>query len=155
MSPFAVLSAVGAVQQLRATVNGWSRRVTHAAAYGVVAFVFAVIAIGFLAAALFFALADGLSPVAAALVVAAVLLVLAAVAGLLARHAIHRGRGGTGSQLPAALPAARRDDMSGAIGTLAGVDPHTLYALAAGLVGGLIATQLRSRGARAEAKRSD
>jgi hypothetical protein len=155
MTPFAVLSAVGAVQQLRATVNGWSRRITMAAIYGIVALVLAAIAVAFLAAALFFALAEVMSPIAAAAIVAAVLLVLAAIAALLAQHAIQRGRGGTGAKLPVALPGTERSEMMRAVGNLGSIDPNTLYALAAGLVGGLVAAQLRSRNARAEDKRAD
>lgn len=146
MTPFSVLKAVGTVQQLRATLNGWSHRITMAAAYSTAAFILAAVAIGFLAAALFLALADAMSPVAAAAIVAVVLFVLATIAALLARHAIRRGRGGTGTKLPALAPATGRGELLG------GVDPHTLYALAAGVVGGLIATQLRSRGTRVEAK---
>jgi hypothetical protein len=151
MSPFAVLSAVGAMQQLRATVNGWSHRIATAAAYGVVAFVFAAIAIAFFAAALFFALAEVMSPIAASAIVGAALLVIAVIAALLARHAIQRGRGG--SALPATAMASQRGDMLGAVGGLGSIDPNTLYALAAGLVGGLVATQLLSRNTRVEVKR--
>jgi Putative Actinobacterial Holin-X, holin superfamily III len=146
MTPFAVLTSVGALQQFRATINGWSHRLAVAGVYGVVAFVFAVIAIGFLAAALFFALVDSTSPVIAALIVAVVLLALATGAGLLARHAISRGRGGTGTRLPAAQPLSP-------LGAVGGLDTNTLFALGAGIVGGLIATQLRSRGVRAEVKK--
>lgn len=153
MTPLAVLSAVGAVQQLRATVNGWSRRITIAAVYGVVALVLAAIAIAFLAAALFFALAEVMSPIAASAVVAAVLLVLAAIAALLAQNAIQRGRGGTGAKLPAALSGGQPGQAMGAIGNLGSIDPNTLYALAAGLVGGLVASQLRPRNTRVEIKR--
>ena len=153
MSPFAVLSAVGAMQQLRATVNGWSHRIGTAAAYGVVAFVFAAIAIAFFAAALFFALAEVMSPIAASAIVGAALLVIAVIAALLARHAIQRGRGGTGSALPATAMAGQRSDMLGAVNSLGSIDPNTLYALAAGLVGGLVATQLLSRNTRVEIKR--
>jgi hypothetical protein len=153
MTPFAVLSAVGAVQQLRATVNGWSRRITVAAIYGVVALVLAAIAIAFLAAALFFALAEVMSPIAASAIVAAVLLVLAAIAALLAQNAIQRGRGGTGTRLPATLSGAQQNNALRAIGNLSSIDPNTLYALAAGLVGGLLASQLSSRNTRAEIKR--
>lgn len=155
MTPFTVLSAVGAVQQLRATVNGWSRRITVAAIYGVIALVLVAIAVAFLGAALFFALAEVMSPVAASAVVAAVLLVLAAVAGLLAQHAIQRGRAGTGAKVPMALPGTQRNDLLGAATRLGSVDPNTLYALAAGLVGGLVAAQLRSRATQAENKRQD
>lgn len=154
MTPFAVLSAVGAVQQVRATVNGWSRRLAVAGIYGIVAFVLAAIAIAFLAAALFFALAEVMSPVAASAIVAAVLLVLAAIAALLAQNAIHRGRGGTtGTKLPAALSGGQPNQAMGAIGNLGSIDPNTLYALAAGLVGGLVASQLRPRNTRVEIKR--
>ncbi len=146
MTPFAVLTSVGAVQQFRATINGWSHRLAVAGVYGVVAFVLAVLAIGFLAAALFFALVDSTSPVIAALIVAVTLLVLATAAALLARHAIRRGRGGTGSRLPAAQPSIP-------LSAAGGIDSNALFALAAGVVGGLIATQLRSRTARAEEKR--
>lgn len=146
MTPYAVLTSLGAVQQLRATINGWSHRLTVAGVYGVIAFVLVVLAVGFLATALFFALLDSTSPVIAALIVAVVLLVLGAVAALLARHAIRRGRGGTGSRLPAAQPL-------GSLGAAGGLDSNTLFALAAGVIGGLIATQLRSRPTRTEEKR--
>lgn len=146
MTPFAVLTSVGAIQQFRATLNGWSHRLAVAGVYGVVAFVFVVLAVGFLAAALFFALVDHTSPVIAALIVAVVLLALGTAAALLARHAVRRGRGGTGSRLPAAQPLSP-------MGAIGGVDSNTLFALAAGVIGGLIATQLRSRAARAEDKR--
>jgi hypothetical protein len=154
MTPLGVLSAVGAVQQLRATVNGWSHRITVSAIYGVVALVLAAIAIAFLGVALFFALAEIMSPVAAAAIVAAVLLVLAAIAALLARHAIQRGRSGSSAtKVPVPLAAQRGDAMG--IAGLGAIDPNVLYALAAGLVGGLLATQLRSPAARADSKRPD
>jgi protein-S-isoprenylcysteine O-methyltransferase Ste14 len=147
MSPLAILGAVGTVQQLRASVNGWSRRLAHASAYGLVAFVLVLVALIFLGMTLFFVLADTISPAAAAGAVAAVFVLLAAVAGLLARHAVRRGRGGTGTQMavPAAAAAATRDPMLSAAGTLASIDPRMLLALGAGLVGGLLATQLKAR----------
>jgi hypothetical protein len=157
MSPLAVLSAIGTVQQLRASVNGWSRRLSQASAYGLAAFVLGLVALIFLGLALFLVLADTISPAAAAAVVAAVFVLLAAVAGLLARHAIRRGRGGTGTGTSVALPAAAAatgDPMLAAATSLGGVDPRTLLALGAGLVGGLIAAQLRTRSARAETRQA-
>jgi hypothetical protein len=147
MSPLAILGAVGTVQQLRATVNGWTRRLSLASAYGVVALVLALVALMFLGLTLFLVLADTVSPVAAAGIVAAVFVLLALIAGLLARHAVKRGRGGTGTQLavPAAATAATHDPMLAAAGTLASIDPRMLLALGAGLVGGLLATQLKAR----------
>lgn len=140
MTPFAVLSGLGTLQQLRATAQGWSRRLVAASIYGVVALIFALVTIVFLGLALFFWLSDMVSPVSSAIIVAIVMVVLAGIAGLLARHAIRRGRGGTGSALPAATHA---DDLLGA-----GLNTNTLFALGAGLVGGLIAAQLRNRSSR-------
>ena len=154
MSPLAILSAVGTVQQLRATVNGWSRRLALASAYGFVAFVLALAALLFLGATLFLLLADSMSPAAAAAVVMAVFLVLAIVAGLLARHAIRRGRGGTGMHAALPAPVAAADPMMAAASSLGGIDPRTLLALGAGLVGGLIAAQLRSRSNRTETRQA-
>jgi hypothetical protein len=146
MSPLTVLGALGTVQQLRASVNGWSHRISVASIFGAAAFVLGLVALIFIATALFFALADRLSPVAAAGIVAAIFLVLATVAGLLARHAIKRGRAGTAK--PAALAAplgGHHDPLLSAAGMLSSLDSRTLFALGAGLIGGLLATQLRSR----------
>jgi hypothetical protein len=150
MSPFTVLTALGTVQQLRASINGWSHRVSLAAMFGGAAFVLGLVALIFLAITLFLALSDALSPVAAAGIVTALFVVLAVIAGLLARRAITRGRGGTGLQAraPATLPAA--DPIGVAATAFGAADPRLLLALGAGLVGGLLATQLRTRGCTPE-----
>lgn len=147
MSPFTVLGALGMVQQLRASINGWSHRVTQASIFGAVAVVFGLVALIFLAVTVFLALSDALPPVAAAAVVSLLFIVLAAVAGLLARHAIKRGRGGTG-QAPVVAPVVTPDPMLTAMNALSSVDSRTLFALGAGVIGGLLATQLRARGER-------
>jgi hypothetical protein len=153
MSPLAVLSAIGTVQQLRATLNGWSRRISHASIYGLTAFVLALVALVFLAATLFLLLADVMPPAASAAVVTAIFLLLAVVAGLLARRAIRRGRGGTGMQtLPA--PVAAHEPLQAVAGSIGGIDPRTLLALGAGLIGGLIAAQWRTRSVRAESRQA-
>ena len=151
MNPLAVLGALGTVQQLRATVNGWSHRISVASMFGVAALVLGLVALVFLGVALFFVLADALPPVAAAAIVAGVYLLLAVVAGLLARHAIKRGRVGTGTPATAlAAPMASHDPLLSAAGALSGLDSRTLFALGAGVIGGLLATQLRSRKTRTE-----
>ena len=149
MSPFTVLSALGTFQQLRATIHGWSHRISLAAIFGGVAVVLGLVGLVFLGFTLFLALGDAMSPVAAAAVVTVVFLVVAAVAGFLARHAVMRGRGGTGMHASSPAPAAAltHDPMATAVNALSGVDSRTLFALGAGLVGGLLATQLRSRSA--------
>ncbi|HEX2116008.1 MAG TPA: phage holin family protein [Alphaproteobacteria bacterium] len=153
MSPLAVLSAIGTVQQLRATLNGWSRRVSHASIYGFAAFVLGLVGLVFIAATLFLLLADVMPPAAAAAAVAGLFVVLAIGAGLLARHAIRRGRGGTGTQtLPA--PVVAHDPLQAVAGSLGGIDPRTLLALGAGLAGGLIAAQWRTRAVRTESRQA-
>jgi hypothetical protein len=146
MSPLSVLGALGTVQQLRASVNGWSHRISIASIFGVAALVLGLVALIFIATALFFVLADALSPVAAAGIVAAVFLVLAIIAGLLARRAITRGRAGTSKPAAAlASPLVGHDPLISAANALSAIDSRTLFALGAGLIGGLIATQLRAR----------
>jgi hypothetical protein len=148
MSPLAVLSALGTIQQLRATVNGWSHRISQASMFGGGAFVLGLVALIFLGVTLFFALADVMPPVAAAAIVTGLFLLLAAGAALLARHAIKRGRGGT--RMPTVVPTAvtGHDPLLSAAGALSAIDSRTLFALGAGLIGGLLATQLRARAAR-------
>jgi hypothetical protein len=118
--------------------------------FGVAALVLGLVALVFLGVALFFVLADALPPVAAAAIVAGVYLLLAVVAALFARHAIKRGRGGTGTPAALAAPLAGHDPLLSAAGALSGLDSRTLFALGAGLIGGLLATQLRSRATRTE-----
>ena len=147
MSPFAVLSALGTFQQLRASINGWSHRISLAAIFGGAAVVLGLVALVFLGFTLFLALSDAVSPVAAAAVVTIAYLILAAVLAFLARHAVTRGRGGTGMRAPAAAPATAlaNEPALAAMNALSGIDSRTLLALGAGLIGGLLATQLRSR----------
>jgi len=76
--------------------------------------------------------------------------VLAIVAGLFARHAIKRGRAGTGTPVATAAPLAGHDPLISAAGALSGLDSRTMLALGAGVIGGLLATQLRARTARTE-----
>src|SRR3954470_24696690 len=65
MNLLSVLSAVGTVQQVRASAQGWSRRLALVALYGGVALVFVIVAVAFLAAALFIWLTDRMAPVGA------------------------------------------------------------------------------------------
>lgn len=153
MNPLAVLGALGTVQQLRATVNGWSHRISVASMFGIAALVLGLVALVFLGVVLFFALADVLPPIAAAAIVAGVFLLLAVIAALFARHAIKRGRSGAAtSATPAALaaPLAGHDPLLSAASALKGLDSRTMLALGAGVIGGLLATQLRARAARTE-----
>lgn len=152
MSPFTVLTALGTAQQLRASINGWSHRISLAAMFGVAAFVLGLVALIFLAIMLFLALSDALSPVAAAGIVTAIFVVLAVIAGLLARHAITRGRGGTGLQARALATPPAADPIGAAATAFGAADPRLLLALGAGLIGGLLATQLRARGSAAKSR---
>jgi hypothetical protein len=154
MSPLAVLSALGTFQQLRASLSGWSHRISLASIFGAAAFVFGLVTFIFLAMTLFLALSDSMSPVAAAAVVTLIFLILAVVAGFLARHAIRRGRGGTGMHASASPPALTHDPMTTAANALSGIDSRTLLAVGAGLIGGLLATQLRSRSSRTGIKQA-
>jgi hypothetical protein len=155
MSPLTVLGALGSVQQLRASINGWSHRISLASIFGAAAFVLGLVALIFLALTLFLALSNVLSPVAAAAAVTLLFAVLAAIAGFLARHAITRGRGGTGTAVAApAAPLAAQDPMLSAVNALGAVDSRTLLALGAGLIGGLLATQLRARAARPDIRQA-
>jgi hypothetical protein len=150
MNPLAVLGALGTIQQFRASLNGWQHRISVASMFGAAALVLVLVALLFLGVALFFVLADTLPPVAAAAIVAGVFLVLAIVAGLFARHAIKRGRAGTGTPVATAAPLAGHDPLISAAGALSGLDSRTMLALGAGVIGGLLATQLRARTARTE-----
>ena len=150
MNPFAVLSALGTVQQLRASVNGWSHRISVASLFGVAALVLVLVALVILGVALFFALADTLPPIAAAAIVAGVFLVLAIIAGLFARYAIKRGRGSGKAPAALAAPLTGHDPLLSAASALKGLDSRTMLALGAGVIGGLLATQLRARTARTE-----
>jgi hypothetical protein len=149
MNLFSVLGALGTVQQLRATVNGWSHRISVASMFGVAALVLVLVALVFLGVCLFFALADALPPVAAAAIVAGVFLLLAVIAGLSARYAIKRGRGGTAKPAAMAAPLTGHDPLLSAASALSNIDSRTLLALGAGVIGGLLATQLKSRTSRA------
>jgi hypothetical protein len=149
MSPLTVLTALGTVQQLRATINGWSRRISRAAGFGAAAVLLGLVALIFLGITLFLALSDSLSPVAAAGIVTALFVMLAIIAGLLARHAVTRGRGGTGLQTQASVTA---DPVSATLNTLGTADSRTLLALGIGLIGGLLAMQL-ARGSRSDSRK--
>jgi|GEM_PF-2305776 Protein of unknown function (DUF1469). len=144
MTPFAVLSGLGVLQQFRATLNGWVRRLTTAGAYGGVAFTLVIAAIVFLGAALFLWLAENMSPPLAALIVAFVLLVLAALAVALARHAVNHGRHDQRSPVPM---AGLDTDLAKVLG---GANMGLAYAVIAGLIGGLLATQMRSRKSKSD-----
>lgn len=148
MSPLTVLGALGTVQQLRATVNGWSHRISVASMFGVAALVLGLVALIFLGVMLFFALADVMPPIGAAAIIAGLFLLLAIVAALLARHAIRRGRGGTGTAAALTASTAGNNPLLSAAGALSGLDSRTMLALGAGILGGLLATELRSRTAR-------
>jgi hypothetical protein len=155
MSPLTVLGALGTVQQMRASLHGWTHRLSLASVFGAAAFVLGLVGLIFLGITLFLALSDTLSPVAAAAIVAGLFIVLAVVAGLLARYAITRGRGGTGHHGPApAAPLLTADPMVTAMNALSGVDSRTLFALGAGLIGGLLATQLRGRTSRPDLRQA-
>jgi hypothetical protein len=157
MNPLTVLGALGTVQQLRASVSGWSHRISLASIFGAACLVLGLVALIFLAMTLFLALSDVLSPVAAASAVTLLFVILAAIAGFLARHAIMRGRGGTRTRaaVPApAAPLAAQDPMLSAVNALGAVDSRTLLALGAGLIGGLLATQLRARAARPDIRQA-
>ena len=71
-----------------------------------------LVALIFLGVALFLVLADALPAVAAAAIVAGVFIALGLIAGLLARHAIRRGRGGTGTHVVVPTSAAAGDNQS-------------------------------------------
>jgi hypothetical protein len=155
MSPLTALGALATVQQLRASVNGWSHRISLASIFGAACLVLGLVALIFLAMTLFLALSDVLSPVAAAGAVTLLFVILAAIAGFLARHAITRGRGGTSTAVPAsATPLVAQDPMLAAVNALGAVDSRTLLALGAGLIGGLLATQIRAKTTRPDIRQA-
>lgn len=139
MNPLLAASALSTFQQWRATAQGWSHRLALAGAYGLVAFVLVLTVVNFVAVALFIWLADLVPAPVAALIVAIVFALLAGLAALLARHAIKRGRGGTGSKLPA-LPGPEQ-----ALNVLGGANTGLVTAIVAGVIGGLVSSQLRAR----------